>query len=511
MLGLDYKNQFEKDWVQAPSRMKGLDCTRLKGKSVGIVGSDFWVRAIGLSLSALSKSKSLDMKISFGEPADILIYAYVSADNASGDVIGSADNIGTITADAVCCAEHVVIISDMSAKKHVDDNIGDVLTYLKVGDVFCCDYQSEIADKISGDDHAGLKPVYISEVLCALAVIIANGLGGEFVVCHGSGDENDLLTKIKDEQIPVSDAIELTHAGRQAPDESFLFSDAKDPEFKTVQALVMGILCAVDKLCRDNGIKYFLGGGTLLGAVRHKGFIPWDYDGDIMMTRDQYDKFISAAKEQLPKQLFLQIPETDKDNHFYTKIRLNGTVFSTEFTSQFEHLHQGVFVDVFVHDKTASSAFGRKLHKNLTIFTRSLVFNKWGDTDIKGIEQDGSHKIVRKIATVIKNILPMSLLEKWQFKTIEHYKNKKNAQYLYDGMGQNIRKGAFPKIWLDEQVECEFEGQKFPIPKEYDKYLTWLYGDYMQTIDCSKRHISHEIIKTDLGKYSEFKMGDRFI
>ncbi len=168
-------------------------------------------------------------------------------------------------------------------------------------------------------------------------------------------------------------------------------------------------------------------------------------------------------------------------------------------------------MDVFVHDKTASSAFGRKLHKNLTIFTRSLVFNKWGDTDIKGVEQDGSHKIVRKIATVIKNILPMSLLEKWQFKTIEHYKNKKNAQYLYDGMGQNIRKGAFPKSWLDEQVECEFEGQNFPIPKEYDKYLTWLYGDYMQPIDCSKRHISHEIIKTDLGEYSGFKMGDRFI
>ena len=97
----------------------------------------------------------------------------------------------------------------------------------------------------------------------------------------------------------------------------------------------------------------------------------------------------------------------------------------------------------------------------------------------------------------------MSFLEWLQFKVIEHYKHKKNRRFLYDGMGQNLKKGPFPKEWLEETIYVPFESVLLPVPKEYDKYLKHLYGDYMQMIGVSKRKNSHNIYLLDLGPYSK--------
>ena len=73
-------------------------------------------------------------------------------------------------------------------------------------------------------------------------------------------------------------------------------------------------------------------------------------------------------------------------------------------------------------------------------------------------------------------------------------------------MGRNLRRGSFPKEWLDEAVYVDFEDRKLPVPKEYDKYLTYLYGDYMQMIPVSERRMSHSIVWLDLGEYSNFHL-----
>ena len=159
-------------------------------------------------------------------------------------------------------------------------------------------------------------------------------------------------------------------------------------------------------------------------------------------------------------------------------------------------------MDIFPHDYTANSRVGQKLHENMTIVARSLVYNKWGATYVKS---DGSHKFYRLIATIIKNILPMRFLEWQQFAIIEFFKHKKNRHYLYDGMGQNLRKGPFPKEWLEQTIYVPFESVELPVPKDYDKYLTHLYGDYMQMIGVSKRKNSHNIYLLDLGPYMENK------
>ena len=521
---MNFINQFEKDWSQAASRMKRFDFDRLKNKKVAVFGSDFWIRAVSLCLLSINEKRNTDIKVYCKKVISLEEYF----ENGELIIIDESESFDIVI------AERYSVFNNKEAYKSVDflkykssyiilltsvfDNEfrelpadNKRLCVVKTADVFCCSYNFQIAQQIENEkDFENFDAMYISEVLCALVkAMTLEGQKTEYILSKSAKHKN-LFPLTEDMTIPLKDALELTKAGVASPDGMFVFSDAETHEFKTVQAIVFGILKAIDKVCKENDIEYFLAGGTLLGAIRHRGFIPWDYDGDVMMTRENYEKFISAAENSLPDALFLQTPKSDKDNHFYTKVRLNDTVFSTEFTQKFKNLHQGIFVDIFAHDKTASGRIGQKFHRNLTVLARSLVFNKWGGTKVKGVEQDGSNKLIRGVATALKTVLPMKFLEWFQFFVIKLYRKNKKTEYLYDGMGQNLRRGAFFKSWLDEVMEWDFEGYSFPVPKEYKKYLTWLYGNYEELIPCSERHISHDITKLDLGKYEDFKFKDNF-
>ena len=235
--------------------------------------------------------------------------------------------------------------------------------------------------------------------------------------------------------------------------------------------------------------------------MRHHGFIPWDDDADVMMLREDYDKFLRVAQSELPPNVTLHTADTDPLNYcIFTKLRIDNTMFATKYTSKFLDMHNGLFFDVLSHDNTANSKLGRKIHLQLTLLTRSLVFNKWHRRKI-----DNGHKFQSFAANILKAVLPLSFCEKMQFKCLKWFEHKKDAKYLYDGMGRNVYKGDFPKEWLSETVFWDFEGYRFPIPKEYDKYLRYLYGDYENMVIASSRKTSHSIIIMDLGEYAHFK------
>lgn len=301
--------------------------------------------------------------------------------------------------------------------------------------------------------------------------------------------------------IGIKDGLLISKYAYENSDEVFMFPDAYDGKLETIQNILLGFLLEIDRICKKNNIKYFLAGGTLLGAIRHHGFIPWDDDADVMMLREDYDKFLKIAPVELQNNLFMQFSE--KTSHFpFLKIRINNTVFSTEFTSRFNNIHNGVFLDVLAQDQTSDYSFIRKLHMHATASSRWLVLNKWRGTPV-----DANNKFVSFIANILKKIFPLRFLEAVQNKLMSMFKNKKNAVYLYDSMGRNIDRGAFPKKWFDEVILVDFEGHKMPVPKEYDKYLTYLYGDYMDMIPVSKRHVSHDIIQIDLGEYTNYQLG----
>lgn len=304
-------------------------------------------------------------------------------------------------------------------------------------------------------------------------------------------------------EISLEDGLILFIKSIYNSQETFIFEDTYQGKLGEVHNILLAYLLEIDRICAKHNIKYFLAGGTLLGAIRHNGFIPWDDDADVMMLREDYDKFIKVVQSELPSNLFLQLPSTEKLNHqVFAKIRINNTLFATQFTSKFLNMHNGIFVDILSQDKTGSRKLSQKMHIYLTLLTRSMVFNKWGNTEIK---TGGRFPFMCKLLNIIKNILPMTFLEFIQNKIILLHKNNKKSKYLYDGMGRNLRRGAFPEEWLEEVIYVDFEGKRFPVPKEYDKYLTYLYGDYMQMIPVSERRVSHSIVLMDLGEYVSFK------
>lgn len=303
--------------------------------------------------------------------------------------------------------------------------------------------------------------------------------------------------------VTLEDGLIILVKSLQKTGEVFIFDNTYLGKLEKVQKILLGYLLEIDRICKKHNIKYFLAGGTLLGAIRHHGFIPWDDDADVMMLREDYDKFQQVVQEELPDHIFMQIPRTEKGNYNpFTKLRINNTMFATEFTGHFMDMHNGIFFDVLSHDKTGNHKWSQKLHLMVTMLTRSIVFNKWGDTDIKG---GGAHPIICKIVDHVKYLIPMPLALWAQNRSLEFFKNRK-SEYLYDGMGRNLKRGSFPAKWLEEAVYVDFEGYKFPVPKEYDKYLTYLYGDYMQMIPVSQRRTSHSIVLMDLGMYSDYQV-----
>lgn len=246
-------------------------------------------------------------------------------------------------------------------------------------------------------------------------------------------------------------------------------------DLRQLHDVLLEMMCRFDTLCREHDIQYFLGGGTLLGAIRHGGFIPWDDDVDLMMTRENYDKLCTLPVEAFPKGWFLQTYQTDPHYHGdMAKIRLDGTVYSTEFSSRFPQMHQGIFIDIFAHDRTAKSKKMQKLHIFCTTLVRSMVFHKWEETPMQFY---GKHKVFCALATGLIRILPMRFLE-WLREWIYRWYEKSNSEYFYDGMGMHLQHGAFPAQLLDKAVYRKFEGKQFPVPENFDAYLTFSYGDY---------------------------------
>ena len=279
------------------------------------------------------------------------------------------------------------------------------------------------------------------------------------------------------------------------PDKMFYFGDSYDGQLEKLHERLFECLDEFDRICRENDISYFLGGGSLLGAVRYGSIIPWDDDIDVMMTREEYERFLSVVDTTINKErFFFQSSETDPSYHsLFTKLRIEGTLFATEFSSRFAHMHQGVFIDIFVHDKTSDIKAVRKLHVFFTLFARSLVFNKWAD---KPMHFYGRFRHICQAATWVMKRCSMKTLERFQHRVVTFF-DKRDTHYLYDGTGEHLRHGGFPAKWLSQAEYIRFGERSYPVPKDADRYLAYSYGDYKKPVPASLRRSGHDIVEFD--------------
>ncbi len=307
---------------------------------------------------------------------------------------------------------------------------------------------------------------------------------------------------------PVMDlktALELcVLSNNKTVEDDFRFPDEHGGRLDAIQQVLLAYLLEVDRICKKHNIQWYLGGGTMLGAARHKGFIPWDDDVDIMMLREDYDKFLEVAPAELPEGMILNDPKKDKYyNYAYAKLRLTDTVFATDFSKNHKNMSNGFAFDIFCHDKTANSKIGQKIHSQLTLFWLAMVFNKWNHRRVYN-----GKKVQSAISNFFKNIFPLRFSMRMLLFTLEMFKHKKNARYLYDGMGKSVHKGGFDKSFVENEIRVDFCGYKMPVPAKYKEYLTNHYGDFMEPAPLSTRIMGHDITICDLNKYADFKISN---
>ena len=253
-------------------------------------------------------------------------------------------------------------------------------------------------------------------------------------------------------------------------------------ELRKLQVVQIEMLIEVDRICKKHNVRYSIDGGTLLGAVRHKGFIPWDDDIDIIMLREEYEKFYKASITELDSsRFFLQEDRTDK--YYYngfSRLRRKNSVFNRLGHEHMKY-QRGIYIDIFVLDNVPDGEVKRKLHYNYIYMLRKIL---WAES-AKRIHPNCFWRIWFSFVSLIPRDFVFYLLRKHREK-MNKKKTKLVSHYTHPYPRDKCKYGI-PRKFLSNFCKLEFENKKFMAVKEYDKYLTLLYDNYMELPPEDKR------------------------
>ncbi len=258
-----------------------------------------------------------------------------------------------------------------------------------------------------------------------------------------------------------------------------------------MQRVAVSILEVVRDICKKHDIKFYLGFGSALGAVRHGGVIPWDDDIDILMFSDDVIKFQEVCKKELPEHLFYQNYLTDK-NFFLKMIKIcdnNSTAINLDYKDVL--MHYGLCIDIFPLYKFKDSGNNRdKIWKT----SRLLSF-----VVAKDVLKDKKRAFLAKtLCSVFGRTRVIRYLENKMKKF-----SSEDADMLFV-IEQPKKNSYIPLRYFDSEVTYSFEGGEYPIVGDYDSYLKELYGDYMVLPPEDKRY-AHNNLFVDLTKpYTEY-------
>lgn len=236
------------------------------------------------------------------------------------------------------------------------------------------------------------------------------------------------------------------------------------------------LLCELDNICKKNSIHYYIYAGTLLGAVRHKGFIPWDDDIDVVMFRNEYNRFIHVCETQLdPQRFFLQTIYSDPlTSNPWAKLHDVNTAFISGVRRA--GTAEGINIDIFPIDHAPNNKLAQSL--------RGKLIDKLNFIYQYRFQVHSHHASLKmRIFQFLIGLIPPWNEQSYKVRYdafIQKY-NHINCQYVVYLSNRKYKRKLIPSQWLSECALLPFEGKYFPAPKEWDKVLASLYGkNYMQ-------------------------------
>lgn len=272
---------------------------------------------------------------------------------------------------------------------------------------------------------------------------------------------------------------------------------ATSQDVRKVQEKILETMKYIDRLCRENGIVYYIMGGTALGAVRHGGFIPWDDDLDIFMTPDQYEAFKTVFEKDQSAQFVLQEWRTTPDYLEYAKIRMNGTTFIERNFAHRTDLHHGIYVDIMILHKVPKQALIQK-----------LVYLESKFVTLYGLSQRNWKPKTRVQAMILKSLKLLPC--KWMAKICYHHIYKYDGRssdfmYCYWITPAKFRNGLFDASFFSDPVDVPFEDTILFGSEKIKAYLEYRYGDYMKLpSEEAQKAAVHAMVFDTERDYSEY-------
>ena len=262
------------------------------------------------------------------------------------------------------------------------------------------------------------------------------------------------------------------------------------------------LLKEIDRICRKYKISYMLDSGTLLGAVRHEGFIPWDDDVDLAFTRANYEMFLKVAPRELPEGMSLLRPEEIRGGKafydFTTRVIYdNSRVHEDNEQMQFyEGKLNHLWVDLFVLDRLPDSKVGawsakflQKVIYGMAIAHRDQIdFSKYSLMD----------KLRVGVLAGVGHLVPMPVLFKLQRLAAAKDRKKKTKHWYYSNYQPDYLYVTLEGAWCEHAVDLPFEDTKLMVPVGYEHVLEWIYGDYMTLPPVEKRVPAHSSIAIEI-------------
>lgn len=273
-------------------------------------------------------------------------------------------------------------------------------------------------------------------------------------------------------------------------------------DLKAVHEANLKLLKEIDRICRTYGIQYLLDAGTLIGAVRHQGFIPWDDDADVAFTRENYEKFAKVARKELPKGMKLLEPHqlrggegfydfTPRILYMNSKTHEDGPEMDY-YEGRLNHL----WVDLFIMDEQPEGKIKAALVKGLHTLIYGLAMGHRYRLDYSRYGMFGK-AAVAVLAAVGKRI-PMRSLRRLQHALAVRYNRGESSLRYYSNYQPDYLYVTVKKEWVEETVELPFEDTVFLAPKGWDEVLREVYGDYRKLPPVQKRIPSHSSVQIEV-------------